>query len=115
MIKQLIAASLLATAIPTAAQAQDASVRVTYADLDLTSDGGVQSLDHRIAAAIKQVCGDRMGQKPLSTVLAIRRCDRLTRADIDAPRQVAIDRAQGRQPSVEMAAAGSFAIVARRR
>jgi hypothetical protein len=49
-------------------------------------------------------------------MLAIRRCDRLTRGDVDAPRRVAIARARGQVPSVELALAGhSFAVVARRR
>lgn len=115
MLKFLIASSLLGAVIP-AAHAQEASVSVSYADLDLTSAGGVQRLDHRIDAAIRSVCGERTGQKPLSTMLAIRRCDRLTRGDVDAPRRVAIARARGQVPSVELALAGhSFAVVARRR
>jgi len=66
-------------------------------------------------AAVRAVCGDHLGQKPLSTMLAIRRCGKLTRADISSPRQVAIERARGKIPSVEVASGGSFAVTARRR
>jgi UrcA family protein len=115
MLKFLIASSLLGAVIPPA-HAQQASVSVGYADLDLTSASGVQRLDRRIDAAIRKVCGERTGQKPLSTMLAIRRCDRLARGDVDAPRRVAIARARGQVPGVELASAGhSFAVVARRR
>ena len=98
---------LLAATLSTAANAQDASVRVSYADLDLTSESGVKRFDNRIGAAVKTVCGDRIGLKPLSTTLAIHRCSRLTRADVAAPRQIAIARARGQVPSVELASAGS--------
>ena len=116
MTKYLIIVPLLAATL-SAAHAQDASVRVSYADLDLTSDSGVARFDTRIDSAVKTVCGDQIGQKPLSTVLAIRRCGRLTRADVATPRQIAIARARGQIPSVELASAGSysFAVTARRR
>ena len=117
MTKFFVLVPLLAGSLAVSAQAQDASVRVSYADLDLTSDTGVARVDNRIDAAVKAVCGDKIGQKPLSTVLAIRRCGKLTRADVATPRQLAIARARGQIPSVELASAGSFsfAVTARRR
>jgi len=115
MSKFLLLAPILVTAFATAASSQEVSVNVGYADLDLTSDEGVDRLDHRIDAAVRAVCGDHLGQKPLSTMLAIRRCGKLTRADISSPRQVAIERARGKIPSVEVASGGSFAVTARRR
>ncbi|HUQ12705.1 MAG TPA: UrcA family protein [Novosphingobium sp.] len=108
-------ALLLSATLPVAAHAQQASVQVSYVDLDLTSSSGVERLDNRIDAAVKTVCGDRIGQQPLKTVLAIRRCGRLTRADVATPRQIAIARARGQTPSVELASAGSFAVTVRRR
>ena len=117
MTKFFIIAPLLVATLPVVTQAQEASVRVSYADLDLTSDTGVARFDTRIDAAVEAVCGDRTGQKPLSTVLAVRRCGKLTRADVATPRQIAIARARGQIPSVELASAGSFsfAVTARRR
>ena len=114
---KLIIAPLFAAALVTTAHAQEASVQVGYADLDLTTSSGVSRLDNRIDAGVKAVCGDRTGQKPLSTVLAIRRCGRLTRADVATPRQIAIARARGQVPSVELASAKGFrfAVTARRR
>ena len=105
MTKFFVLAPLLAGALAVSAQAQEASVRVGYGDLDLTSETGVTRFDRRIEAAVEQVCGDRMGQKALSAVLAIRKCSREAQADIASPRQIAIDRARGKDPSVHLAAA----------
>jgi UrcA family protein len=50
----LVASSLV---LPTVGQAAESnSVRVTYADLDLASDTGQRSLEHRIVRAAKIVC-----------------------------------------------------------
>ncbi|MEP9360293.1 UrcA family protein [Sphingomonas sp. KR3-1] len=58
MIKSLIALSLLAAsaAAPASAQQAGASVHVRYADLDLSTDAGRQTLDRRLAAALDTVC-----------------------------------------------------------
>ena len=55
-----VAAVLAASAfvVPTVAQAQEvATARVSYADLDLTSDLGQQNLQRRIFHAAESVCG----------------------------------------------------------
>jgi UrcA family protein len=39
------------------AQAETASLRVRYADLDLASKGGQAALDRRIEFAVRQICG----------------------------------------------------------
>jgi len=55
-----LAAVLAARAfvVPTVAQAQEvASARVSYVDLDLTSDVGQQNLQRRIFHAAESVCG----------------------------------------------------------
>jgi UrcA family protein len=50
----LVASSLV---LPTVSQAAESnSVRVTYADLNLTSDSGQQILEHRIVRAARIVC-----------------------------------------------------------
>jgi UrcA family protein len=50
----LVASSLV---LPTVSQAAEPnSVRVTYADLNLASDFGQRSLEHRIVRAAKIVC-----------------------------------------------------------
>jgi UrcA family protein len=44
--------------VPTATQAQDLpTARVSYADLDLASDGGQQTLIRRMTFASDQLCG----------------------------------------------------------
>ena len=118
MTKTFALIPLLAASLAASAQAQELSVRVGYGDLDLASDAGVARFDRRIDAAIEQVCGDGLGQRPLSKVLAILKCSRDTRSDVAAPREVAIARARGKLPSVELAdarSAGAYALLVRRR
>ncbi len=117
MTKFFIIAPLLGATLAAAAQAQEASVPVGYADLDLTSEAGVARFDNRIDAAIRTVCNDFPEQRTLPTALAVRKCKRDVRADVERPRQMAIARARGQIPSVELASAGShsFAVTARRR
>ena len=61
MLKPLLALAALATAsgllVPTATQAAATnSYRVSYADLNLASDGGRQTLERRIAFGARVVC-----------------------------------------------------------
>ena len=61
MLKPLMALAALATAsallVPTASQAAQAnSYRVSYADLNLASDTGRQTLERRIAFGARIVC-----------------------------------------------------------
>ena len=107
MTKLFVLVPLLAGALSVSAQAQEVSVTVGFGDLDLTTETGVAHFDQRIDAAVEQVCGDRMGQKALSAVLAIRKCAREAQADIASPRQIAIDRASGKDPSVHLAGASA--------
>ncbi len=62
MLKTVTAATAVLAAtgfiVPTVAQAQEfPSARVSYADLDLASDVGQQSLQRRIFHAAESVCG----------------------------------------------------------
>ena len=65
LVRPVIAACVL-VACATAAQAreysddsmQPASVSVSYADLNLTTDSGAKTLKKRIARAAREVCGD---------------------------------------------------------
>ena len=107
MTKSIVLFPLLAAALSISAQAQEVSISVGYGDLDLASAGGVARLDQRIDAAVDTVCGDTLGQQPLSRVMAIRRCSKETRADVAGPRQIAISKARGQVPSVELASAGA--------
>lgn len=49
-------AALLAALVAAPAAAEDVSVIVSYADLDLTSPDGAAVLDRRIEAAAEKVC-----------------------------------------------------------
>ena len=63
-IRHLIPIALISTlaAVPAdASYSRDTAPKATvsYGDLNLNSEAGVAALDHRIARAVRQVCGDR--------------------------------------------------------
>lgn len=51
-------AALAFAAAPAAAQEVTTSVAVPFADLDLTTDAGQSTLESRVSAAAKEVCGE---------------------------------------------------------
>ena len=55
----VIAAAVIAAAVPAIASAQPprGSIAVSYRDLDLGSEAGRQSLQSRISGAVRRVCG----------------------------------------------------------
>jgi UrcA family protein len=78
MLKTLPALAALAVAsalvVPTVSQAQDtASVRVSYADLNLATDFGQNKLQHRIAYAAETVC-DKADPFDLNYTRAVSDC-----------------------------------------
>ena len=86
-----IALSLLVLS-PAAASAQEvkSSVVVSYGDLNLHSDAGLKALDHRLANAIRTVCGARDGSAVLEHRFAAQRCVTEKRAEVAALRDSAI-------------------------
>lgn len=64
-------------------------VRVQYGDLDLASPSGRDKLDRRLVQAVNTVCGKTQGE-PLYRWMHIRKCHRLTNADIAPQRRLAI-------------------------
>ena len=58
MRKSIVAviAALAATGLAAPATAEEQSVVVSYADLNVASPAGAQALDRRIAAAVEKVC-----------------------------------------------------------
>lgn len=98
----MILASLAASTLATAVQAEPDAVTVSYRDLNLSVQAGVDQLDRRLRTAVSDVCDARLEQVPLSELMAIRKCMRETWRDIEGPRQLAIARERSRvlQPSV---------------
>jgi UrcA family protein len=94
--KPLLAAALVAAALPAAAFAQPAteshSVAVPYRDLDLASDAGRHSLEARIRIAVREACG-RMVSGTLSEATVVRRCRRQSAAVAASQARLAIARA----------------------
>lgn len=105
----------LALVLTAPANAWPVSVSVDYGDLDLAREKGVTRLDRRIAAAIDELCGDERDQLERSAVRAVRRCSRDVWPDVATQRQLAIERARVRTPTVEVVGGRSatFLIVRR--
>ena len=118
MTKYVVLIPLLVGALSASAYAQPSSVAVGYRDLDLTSDAGVARLDRRIRGAVEKVCGDPREEWHYSAVRVVLKCGRETWSDVASQRQSAIDRANGKQPSVEVVDArtpGALTMTIRRR
>ena len=84
----LFAAAALASAVTTSpvfAKPIGPDVRVvTYADLDLSSAAGRNQLEHRIQAAVREVCG-AAPSFDLARRHAVRECITETRATVRLP------------------------------
>ena len=85
-------AALSLAAFSTPASAETRSVQVQYADLDLTSPAGVATLEGRIEAAAKKICG-RVEVRSVHDGADQQRCIRETQASVS----VEIARLTGRQ------------------
>jgi UrcA family protein len=74
--------------LPLQANAQDVSreVHVTYRDLDLATPAGRETLDRRLASAIKAVCPDATGSVDVGFKYEVRRCLKVARIQASAKR-----------------------------
>ena len=92
MKTMLTIATLLAASLATPALAQDsaaASLSVRWADLNLTTDAGVRSLDRRIANAASTACGIPSSSDPAGK-RTVKECRAEARERAQSQRQVAI-------------------------
>ena len=75
---KLAIASAVAVALTSIAAApavaQDAQVVVSYGDLDLGTAAGVQTLDARLEAGVKQVCDRPANMRDLKSMVAWEAC-----------------------------------------
>lgn len=90
MFKTLIPAALLAASLSTPAGAAAPVLKVTYADLDLSSTAGVRTLDLRLNAAISRACGDDFAVRGVAEASAIRSCKANLRQAVNVRRAAAI-------------------------
>ena len=93
-IRYLIPLVLFSSVVATPALA-DESRRVAFADLDLSTQAGVATLDRRIEGAIRAVCGDYFPNSPASREEVLR-CRRETASQVYSQRSDAIASAQTR-------------------
>lgn len=85
-----LSAIALFAAVPAAAQ-ETLEERVAYGDLDLSSDAGQGTLNKRVRAAVKRVCG--AGSGSLRDFHEANRCKRTSLAGAQSQMKVAIARA----------------------
>jgi UrcA family protein len=78
------------------AREQGTTERVGYADLDLTSQAGIEALDRRLDRAVKRVCGSA-AVFPLNGQAQIVQCHEDTWDSIRPQRRVAIAKATDRR------------------
>lgn len=71
MITAILLATSMAAASPSARDTVQA--HVSYADLDLSNEAGVRTLDRRVRNAVRKVCGSLNGV-PLSQRRAVAQC-----------------------------------------
>lgn len=89
MFPTIMLAASLAAGSPIASG--NAQVAISYADLDLSTETGRQTLERRIAAGVVRVCGDRRAA-PLADRRAIRRCHSAAMHDASGKVEVAVAR-----------------------
>lgn len=99
-----VAAAASISAAPATAQGVPAqsTLAVSYADLDLTTDAGIRTLDRRILSAVQQACGP-VSAFDLSGTNRARECRADALARLDLQRQTAIAAARQAVP-VQLAA-----------
>jgi UrcA family protein len=91
MKKLIFSFALLFTAFSGVATAQSpAGIAVNHADLNLASVEGVETLDARLAHAVRQACGFDKDERVLAQSVAQRRCLAAKHAEIAASRSAAI-------------------------
>lgn len=90
MLKTLIPAALFAASLVTPAGAAAPVLKVTYADLDLSSTAGVRTLDARLNTAISKACGDDFAVRGVAEASAIRSCKANLRQMVNVQRAAAI-------------------------
>jgi len=97
MLKTILTAALLVTALPAAAQTEKVTreVHVSYSDLDLRQPKDVKAFDRRLRAAIGQVCPDTEPQDRL-VAFSVLRCRHAAHAKAADQRAAAIAAAEAR-------------------
>ena len=111
MLDKLVLLGAISLAIPAAAGAKQPwldisqndeaiAARISFADLDLRSQAGVQSLHHRVGYAAREVCVLQVDNKqPLSVAVPTRRNCSMEMINAARPQ---INRALGAGPRVEV-------------
>ena len=105
ILSLLAAAATLAPAglaAQPAADAEQASIRVSFADLDLGSPAGRATFDRRIERAIDVLCGQP--DRNLDMATPVFKCRAAAQASASPQRQLAVAAAQ--RSSIQLAARG---------
>ncbi len=86
-------AAALAVFLPTAAQADTASVKVAVADLDLGTAKDQRRLDSRIDGAVRTICNTR-GSRSVAAIRETLSCTAMARTSVTKQIDRALARAQ---------------------
>ena len=79
-------AFILATTSVAAAQSDEPTVSVRYADLNLTTEEGRRVLDRRLVNAAETACGGRPDPRDLKHAAAFRKCFKSAKTSYEAQR-----------------------------
>lgn len=95
-IPAAIALGMIAlTSIPANAHHNDEpTAEVSYGDLDLTTESGQNSLDHRLQDAVRKVCGNSSNIRSLRDRRQFESCNTTARQSFESTRRIAISNAQ---------------------
>lgn len=83
-------------------QAEEVSVKVRYDDLDLRNSAAVKRFDHRIDAAVDEVCGITPHRQTLVQQIANRRCTTDAFAMVTPQRDAVVARFRTMLPTVQI-------------
>lgn len=76
MHRSLVVAAVFFAAAAIAPAAQARETRISYADLNLSSQAGAQAFEARVRHAARRVCGDGVGRVSLREATQIHACKR---------------------------------------
>lgn len=104
MMKSICFVALIMVAMSAAAQQPQSpaiSIRVSAADLDVTSAQGTRALDRRLKAAVRRVCGDLDARDPYRQS-AYRQCLTIARQSAQAGRAALVAHASDQAPRINI-------------
>lgn len=95
--------AVLSPPAPAHAKPEQVSRRVSYADLNLSTEAGQRQLQHRIGYAVRQICGEKRDVATSYELAMQSKCEKEARSSSRKQVADAISRATTGQPRQETA------------